>query len=108
MSRLRRPLSARSTTGSWNTTLLACRAASGSVATSNPASRALPPVGTIVVVSIPIVVDLPAPFGPDEAEHLAALDLEVDALHGLDPSRVGLLRAGAPRWPRPAGVIALI
>ena len=27
----------------------------------------------------------------DEAEHLAALDLEVDALHRLDPARVGLL-----------------
>ena len=27
-------------------------------------ARAVPPVGTIVVVSMPIVVDLPAPFGP--------------------------------------------
>ena len=29
-----------------------------------PATRALPLVGAIVVVSMPMVVDLPAPFGP--------------------------------------------
>ena len=54
----------KSTTGSWKTTLLTLRADSGSAATSKPASRALPEVGSIVVVSIPTVVDLPAPFGP--------------------------------------------
>ena len=63
-SRLRRPVSALSTTASWKTTLLSDRAATGSRATSNPASRADPLVGLIVVVSIPIVVDFPAPFGP--------------------------------------------
>ena len=63
-SRLRRPVSDRSTTGSWKTTLLMRRAASGCFATSKPASLAVPLVGEIVVVSIPIVVDLPAPFGP--------------------------------------------
>src|SRR3954452_2154272 len=63
-SRLRRPLRARSTTGSWKTTLLTARAASGCLATSNPASRALPPVGLTVLVSMPITVDLPAPLGP--------------------------------------------
>ena len=36
------------------------------------------------VVSIRTVVDLPAPFGPEEAEHLAGLDPQVDAAHGLD------------------------
>jgi hypothetical protein len=61
---LRRPVSDRSTAGSWKTTLLRARAASGSVASSWPASLAVPPVGRIVVVSIPIVVDFPAPFGP--------------------------------------------
>jgi hypothetical protein len=40
------------------------RAASGAVAISEPATLALPLVGTIVVVTIPTVVDLPAPFGP--------------------------------------------
>ena len=55
---------ARSTTGSWNTTPLTLRAEIGSAATSNPASRAVPAVGAIVVVSMPIVVDFPAPFGP--------------------------------------------
>jgi hypothetical protein len=40
----------------------ACR--HGSVATSKPASRARPAVGAMVVVSMPTVVDLPAPFGP--------------------------------------------
>ena len=36
----------------------------GRLTTSWPASSAVPLVGTIVVVSIPIVVDLPAPLGP--------------------------------------------
>ena len=61
---MRRPVSERSTTASWKTTLLSRRAASGCFATSKPASLAVPLVGAIVVVSIPIVVDLPAPFGP--------------------------------------------
>ena len=64
ISRFRRPVRGRSTTGSWNRTLLMRRAASGSVATSKPASRALPPVGATVPVSMPIVVDFPAPLGP--------------------------------------------
>ena len=63
-SRSRRPVSALSTTESWKTTLLTSRAAMGSRATSKPASRADPLVGLMVVVSIPIVVVLPAPFGP--------------------------------------------
>ena len=63
-SRLRRPVSALSRTDSWNTTLLTARAAIGCLTTSKPASRADPLVGLMVVVSIPMVVDLPAPFGP--------------------------------------------
>jgi hypothetical protein len=63
-ARLRRPESERSTTGSWKTTLETLRAAIGSAATSWPASRADPLVGVTVVVSIPTVVDFPAPFGP--------------------------------------------
>src|SRR4051812_30628297 len=63
-SRLRRPVSARSTTGSWKTTLLARRASSGRAATSKLARRARPEVGAMVVVSMPTVVDLPAPLGP--------------------------------------------
>ena len=56
---------ARSTTASWNTTLLTGRAASGSAVDVEAAtSGAVPLVGAIVVVSMPIVVDLPAPFGP--------------------------------------------
>ena len=57
-------MSPRSTTASWNTTLLTALAAIGSVATSKPASLADPPVGAMVVVSMPMVVDLPAPLGP--------------------------------------------
>jgi len=59
-SRLRRPESERSTTASWKTTLDTLRASIGLVLTAWPASLAEP----LVVVSIPIVVDLPAPFGP--------------------------------------------
>ncbi len=62
--RLRRPDSGRSTTGSWKTTALAARAASGSSATSTPPTNARPAVGVMVVVSMPTVVDLPAPLGP--------------------------------------------
>ena len=40
------------------------RAASGSRATSTPATRAVPEVIDSSVVSMRIMVDLPAPFGP--------------------------------------------
>src|SRR5262249_7047806 len=63
-SRLRRPLSGRSTTASWKTTLLARLASIGEAATSKPPTSALPADGTTVVLSIPTVVDFPAPFGP--------------------------------------------
>ena len=60
------------------------RASSGSTATSTPATRAEPDVIVISVVNILTVVDLPAPFGPEEAEDLPGRDLEVDAAHRLD------------------------
>ena len=63
-SRFRCPVNERSTVASWKTTLLMRRAPRGSAATSNPSSSAVPLVGARVVVSMPIVVDLPAPFGP--------------------------------------------
>ena len=64
MSRWLRPVRARSTTASWNTTLETERASSGERTTSKPASRAAPELGATVVVSMPTVVDFPAPFGP--------------------------------------------
>jgi hypothetical protein len=51
----------------------------------------VPLVGAIVVVSIPIVVDLPAPVRAQEPEHLNRGDVEVDPLHRLDTAPVGLL-----------------
>ena len=90
MSRLRRPVRPRSTTASWNTTLLARRAAIGSSATSKPATRAVPPVGAMVVVSMPMVVDLPAPFGPSRPNTSPAATLEGDAPDGLDAAGIGL------------------
>ena len=50
----------------------------------------MPAVGATVDVSIPIVVDFPAPFGPEQAEHFAGRDLHVESLHGLDASGVDL------------------
>ena len=37
-----------------------------------------------------ISVVLPAPFGPEQRENLAAADLQVDALERLQPGGVGL------------------
>ena len=47
--------------------------------TSKPATVAVPPVGVSSVHSIFTRVDLPAPFGPEEAVDLARGDREVDA-----------------------------
>jgi hypothetical protein len=58
------------TVNSWSRVLaceltpIRCLTRRGSRATSAPHTRAVPPVGLISVVSMPIVVDLPAPFGP--------------------------------------------
>ena len=87
ISKLRRPVRARSTTGSWNTTALSARAAIASVATSRPCKRAEPDVGRTVVVSMPTVVDLPGAVRPEQSEDLAGGHVEVDALHRLDAAR---------------------
>ena len=49
-----------------NTTPIFCFACSGWRVTSNPATSICPWVGLVKVVSIRIVVDLPAPLGPSK------------------------------------------
>ena len=66
------------------------RTASGSPATSIPATRARPAVIESSVVSIFTVVDLPAPLGPRKPNTSPACDPQVDAAHGLD--HAGLVR----------------
>ena len=92
-SRFARPVSPRSTTASWKTTLLTLRAASGSRRRrrSRPAERCRRS-GAIVVVSMPIVVDLPAPFGPSRPNTSPAATVEVDALDRLDAAGIGLAK----------------
>ena len=48
--------------------------------TGRPRISARPDVGKISCISSFSVVVLPAPFGPEEAEHLAAVDLERQAV----------------------------
>ena len=55
-----------------------------------PAMVTRPAVGSERVVQTLMVVLLPAPFGPEQAEELAALDGEVDALDGLDRHLAGI------------------
>ena len=66
------------------------RTSFGWVSTSKPATSAVPLVGASSVHSMRTVVDLPAPFGPEEAVDLAAGDREVDAV-----DRVGVVEAPA-------------
>ena len=63
---------------------MAARTFGPCLTTSKPATRARPSVGGSSVVSMCTVVDLPAPFGPEEAVDLAFGDDEVDAVHGAD------------------------
>jgi hypothetical protein len=56
--------SCRSRVFCWETIPLSCLASAGCAATSTPARKARPDVGTTLVVSMPAVVVLPAPFGP--------------------------------------------
>ena len=49
---------------------------------SKPLTRAVPEVGGTSVVNMRMSVDLPAPFGPEQAEHLAVLDGEIQRVHG--------------------------
>jgi hypothetical protein len=84
-SRFRRPLSARSTTGSWKTTLLARLAASGRGRRRTP--RAVRSAGgRDRGREHPDRGRLAGAVGPDEAEDLAAPDVEVDPLDRLDSS----------------------
>ena len=92
-SRLRRPVRGRSTTGSWNTTALARRAAIGCVATSKPATRARPDGGGDGGGEHADGGRLAGPVRAEQTEHLAGRHVEVDALHGLDAARVGLGQA---------------
>jgi len=59
-----RPVWRSSRPASWSATPILRRTASGSRATSRPATVAVPLVIVSSVVSIRTVVDLPAPFGP--------------------------------------------
>jgi hypothetical protein len=53
----------------WVTTPILRFTPTGSATTSMPATQARPPVGSTKVVSMPIVVDLPAPFGPSRPKN---------------------------------------
>jgi hypothetical protein len=90
MSRWLRPVRARSTTASWKTTLETERASSGERTTSKPASRAAPELGATVVVSMPTVVDFPAPFGPSRPNTSPRSDVEADVPDRAHVSGVGL------------------
>ena len=58
-----------------------------------------PRVGTSTPVSILIVVDLPAPFGPDVAEHLARVDAERHAVDRFDHGALAAERGRACATP---------
>ena len=53
----------------WVTTPILRFTPTGSATTSRPATQARPPVGRTRVVSMPMVVDLPAPFGPSSPKN---------------------------------------
>ena len=53
----------------WVTTPIRRFTPTGSATTSMPATQARPPVGSTSVVSMPIVVDLPAPLGPSRPKN---------------------------------------
>ena len=69
------------------------RAASAWRATSKPARRAVPAVGATVVVSIPTVVDLPAPLGPSRPNTSPGATSKSQGFHGRDAARVRLGQA---------------
>ena len=90
MSRLRRPVSDRSTTGSWKRTLLG-RARGQRFARDVEAGHARASGGRRDRRGEhPDRRRLAGAVGAEQAEHLAGADLEVDALDGLDAARVGL------------------
>ena len=58
------------------------RTSSACLLMSKPPTNAVPAVGGSSVTSIRIRVDLPAPFGTEQAEDFAFFDGEADAVHG--------------------------
>jgi len=59
----------------WVTTPILRLTPTGLATTFMPATHACPPVGKTSVVSMPIVVDLPAPFGPSRPKNWPELTL---------------------------------
>ena len=62
--RFSQTVSWRSSVFCWDTIPLSCLASAGCAATSTPARKARPEVGSTRVVRMPAVVVFPAPFGP--------------------------------------------
>ena len=73
-----------------------------------PATEKLPRLGSRIVVSMRTAVVLPAPFGTEDAEHLAGLDRDGQIVDGderseelCDPMRLDDRRHATthpPRW----------
>ena len=82
-----RPVWRGSSPASCSATPIRRRAASGSAATSTPATRAVPEVIVIERRQHPHGRRLAGAVGPEEAEDLAGLDPQVDAAHRLDDAR---------------------
>ena len=55
-----------------------------------PSAVMLPADGVTMPQMMLMSVVLPAPFGPEQREDLAAADLEVDVLEGVEAGGVGL------------------
>ena len=70
----------------WVTTPIRRLTPTGSATTSRPDTQARPPVGRISVVSMPMVVDLPAPFGPSSPKNWPELtDRSMPRTAGTSP-----------------------
>ncbi len=83
---------------------ISCLASAGWATTSIAPTWAEPDVGSTRVVSIPAVVVLPAPFGPEQPEDLPRVDLQVQVVDGCEVgARVDLRQlGGADDGLRPA------
>ena len=75
---------------SCGTTPMQALAASSSRSMSWPKTLSVPAVLLTSEVTMPMSVVLPAPFGPEQREEIALLDVEIDALQRLDAVLVGL------------------
>ena len=69
---------------SCGTTPTQALAASSSRSMSWPKMASVPAVLLTSEVAMPMGVVLPAPFGPEQREEIALLDVEIDAFQGLD------------------------